>query len=683
MFARETQNWGPYRYIGYEDFALSNRVSYEMDLQGPRFVYTCIVILRESDRSSSTTRTAFLASLVALHEACVAISRGTCDSAIVGGANLIMTPGSTMSMTELNVLSKYGSCKTSSADANGYAAGEAIAAVSIKRLDDALRDGNPIRAVIKGTATDHNGKTPEITVPSAKAQEALIRRAYKVAGNTDFLKTGFVECHGTGIPVGDPIEASAVGRVFGESGVYIGSIKHNFGHIEGASGILSLIKKVLVLESSTVPPNIKFLCPNPAVPFETAKLTVPTSAASFNVSTVSKGVPNEPQLLLFSANSQRALTSMIGNYPDFVQRNPENIGNLACTLANRREHLPYRASAIASKGSIGIASPTTKSAKRPAVIIVFTGQGAQWPRMGRGIMDSNPTVLNSIRRLDKYLQGMYEHAPEWKIETELRKPGKQTRVHTADFSQTPCTAIQFALVDTLAALGMQPDAAIGHSRGEIAGAYAGALIAEEAIDNALHRGAVTNLGKRSGAMASIGMSWKETERYLVANVAIACDNSPKNVTISGDVGKVETVIREIYKSYPDVMAQKLQVDNTYHSYLIVGVQFHCHPQSSDRIGWIKEVSTYSYLMVIYTPPLCHDVAFLPPREYKANAITYGEVVPELDIPGWQSPCLSDLPPYPWDHEESYWYETRYVLVRMALVVPEGKPAEIIIFVNIA
>ena len=619
IFARETQNWGPYRSIGYEYFALSNRVSYEMDLQGPRFVYTCIVILRDSDRSSMTTRTACSASLVALDEACVAISRGDCDSAIVGGANLIMTPGSMMSMSEQTVLSKDGSCKTFSADAYGYARIEVIAAVYIKRLDDALRDSNLIRAVIRGTATSHNSKTPGITVRSAKAQEALMRRAYKVAGITDFSKTGFMKCHGAGTAVGDSIEASAVGRVFGESGVYIGSIKPNFGHTEVASGLLSLIKTVLVLESSTIPPNIKFLCPNPAIPFESAKLTVPTSAANFNVSTVLKGAPNEPQLLLYSANPQKALTSMIGNYRDFVQGKPENIGNLAYTLANRREHLPYRAFAIASKDSIGIASPTTRSAKRPAVIIVFTGRGAQWPRMGRDIIDSNPTFLNSIRRLDKYLQGMYEHAPEWKIEAELRKTGKQSRV---------CTAIQIALVDTLAALGIQPDAAIGHSRGEIAGVYAaGALTAEEAIINALHGGAVTNLGKRSGAMASIGMSWKETEKYLVGNVPIACDNRPKNVTISGDVDEVEAVIVSTC---------------SYLMVIWIEVQFHCHSQSSDRIGWIKEVSTCSYLMVIYSPRLCHDVFFLPPHEYKANAITCGQVVPELDIPAWQHKVRDDI-----------------------------------------
>ena len=756
MYARETQNWGPYRYTGFGDFALSNRVSYEMDLQGPRFVYICNGVIRDADHSSMTTRTACSASLVALNEACVAISRGDCDSAIVGGANLIMSPGATMSMTAQNVLSADGSCKTFSADANGYARGEAIAAVYIKRLDDALRDGNSIRAVIRGTATNHDGKTPGLTVPSARAQEALMRRAYNVAGITDFSKTGFVECHGTGTPVGDPIETSAVGRVFGESGVYIGSIKPNFGHTEGASGVLSVIKMVLALENSTIPPNIKFSRPNPAIPFESAKMTVPTepkpwpdgrlervsvnsfgvggtnahavidSAASFVASTVPQREPDEPQLLLFSANSQKALARMVDNYREHVERKPETVRDLAYTLANKREHLSHRTFAIASKGTIGTPVPTTRSTKPPAVIMVFTGQGAQWPQMGRDLMDSNAVFLNSIRHLDNYLREMYEHAPEWNIEAELRKAGKKSRVHIAEFSQPLCTAIQIALVDTLAALGIQPDAVIGHSSGEIAGAYAaGALTAEEAIVSALHRGAVTRLQKRSGAMAAIGMSWKETEKYLVANVAIACDNSPKNVTISGDVDKVETVIAEIRKRQPDVMVRKLQVDKAYHSYHMAEIGEDYHSLLERRVNekeptklffssvtgklldksttlgsryWQRNMESPVLFRAAFSSILQHPIGknpvFLEIGPHSALAGPSRQILTQESVTapyisalirnqnGVESllslvgklytvqvpinlkaliptgSCLPDLPPYPWDHEESYWYETR-------------------------
>ena len=691
-----------------------------------------------------------------MHEACVAISMGDCDSAIVGGANLIMAPSATINMTAQNVISKDGSCKTFAADADGYARGEAITAIFIKKLDDALRDKNPIRAVIRGTAINHDGKTPGFSVPSVAAQEALMRRAYKVADISDFSKTGFVECHGTGTPVGDPIEAGAVGRVFGESGVYIGSIKPNFGHTEGASGLLSVIKAVLILEKRTIPPNIKFLRPNPAIPFESAKLTVPIeptpwpngrlervrvnafgvgganahavidSTASFNVSTFSRRAPEEPQLLLFSANSQKALTRMLESYRNFVEREPETIRDLSYTLANRREHLPHRAFAIESKSSIGPTSPIIKSVKPPSVVMVFTGQGAQWPQMGGDLMDSNMVFLGSIRRLDRHLQSMYEHSPEWTIEAELREIGKKSRVHLTEFSQPLCTAIQIALVDTLADLGVLPHAVIGHSSGEIAGAYAaGALTAEEAIICALHRGAVTNLLKRSGAMAAVGMSWQETEKYLDGNVAIACENSPNSVTISGDVDAVEAIMADIRVSQPDIVTRKLQVDKAYHSYHMGEIGEHYHSllensikEKSPRKLFFSSVSgklwdhgntlSSKYWQQNLESPVFFRAAFSSILEHSTgHNPVFVEIGPHSALAGplrqilahessrapytstlvrnqncvgsllsavgklytLQVPihlealsptgyCLSDLPPYPWDHEDRYWNETR-------------------------
>ncbi|MCJ1357758.1 MAG: hypothetical protein MMC33_007754 [Icmadophila ericetorum] len=740
MFARETQNWGPYRLTGYGVYVLSNRISYEMDLQGP----------------SMTVQTACSSSLVALHEACMAISSGACESAIIGGANLIMTPGATMGMTEQNILSKDGSCKTFSAEADGYARGEAITAIYIKKLDDALRDGNPIRAVIRGTAANHDGKTPGMAAPSIDAQERLMKRAYEVAGITDFSRTGFVECHGTGTAVGDPIETKAVSRVFGKSGVYIGSIKPNLGHTEGASGLLSVIKTVLALENRTIPPNIKFSRPNPAIPFESGKLTVPTeptpwprdrwerasvnsfgvaganahvvidSAASFNASIVSKRASNEPQLLLFSANSQKSLARMVDNYRDFIEVKPESIGDLAYTLANKREHLSHRTFVIARKGTVGPTAPATKVTQAPAVIMVFSGQGAQWPQMGRDLLDSNVTFLNSIRCLDGYLQRLHKHKPDWRIEEELRKPGTKSRVNAARFSQPLCAAVQIALVDTLVSLGIQPDGVVGHSSGEIAAAYAaGALTAEEAIITAMHRGDVVGFTKRSGAMAAVGLPWKEAEKYLTSNVAIACDNSPKSVTISGDVDEVEAVIADIHKSQPDVLARKLRVDKAYHSYHMVEIGEEYHSLIKNRVSdkepvrpffssvtgnlldksvtlgsryWRSNIESPVLFRAAVSSILLHPIGknpvFLEIGPHSALAGPLRQILSQESnsapyistlirnqncaesllsavgkIYALQVPvnlkalipigsCLSDLPPYPWDHKESYWYESR-------------------------
>jgi len=210
---KEQQRHGSYRITAFNDLTLSNRISYMLDLKGP----------------SMTIRTGCSASLTALHQGCLAIDRGECSGAIIAGCNLIMAPTMTIAMTEQGILSPNGSSLTFDADADGYARGEAINAVYIKRLQDALRDGNPVRAVIRSSFANCDGKTPNISLPSFEAHELMMRRAYETAGITDLSKTAYVECHGTGTPIGDPIEAAAVGNVFGDKGVYIGSIKPNVG----------------------------------------------------------------------------------------------------------------------------------------------------------------------------------------------------------------------------------------------------------------------------------------------------------------------------------------------------------------------------------------------------------------------------------------------------------------------
>ncbi|KAL8969458.1 MAG: hypothetical protein Q9183_001983 [Haloplaca sp. 2 TL-2023] len=740
IFARETQNWGRYRVTGYGDFVLSNRVSYEMDLRGP----------------SMTIRTACSSSLVALDEACTSIKRGDCESAIVGGANLIMTPGSTTSLSEQNVLSMDGSCNTFSTEANGYARGEAITAIYVKKLDDALRDGNPIRAVIRGTATNHGGKTPGMTVPSAEAQEALIRRAYQEAGITGFSDTAFVECHGTGTPVGDPIEAKAVGRVFGAQGVYIGSVKRNLGHTEGASGLLSVIKTTLALENRIIPPNIKSEPLNPAIPFKSAKLTVPVdpipwpsdrlerasvnsfgiggtnahvvldSALSFNAPIpISNPTTPNPQLLLFSANSQRSLQKLVENYRQVVDTEPGCISDLAYTLANHREHLPFRTFGVAIRGNLGPVHIGGKSSPSPDVIMTFSGQGAQWPRMGRELLHSNATFLESIRRLDRYFDRAQACKSEWSIEKELRGPADRARTNSAEFSQPLCAAIQIALVDTFASVGIRPSAVVGHSSGEIAAAYAaGMLTAEEAIINAKYRGAVTSMHERPGAMAAVSLSASQITHYLTPQVTLACDNSPSSVTISGDPGAVDGVLKEIRGSQSNVMAKKLQVDKAYHSPHMAEIGGHYRslieactnsrqpkvPFFSSVTGemlspglmgpeyWQRNLESPVLFRAAITSLLHHPVGknavFLeigphstlagPLRQImtqeSASSSYVSSMLREQDcmesfltaagkLYTFRAPvdphslvatgsCLPDLPRYPWDHDEQYWYESR-------------------------
>lgn len=705
---------------------------------------------------SMTLRTGCSAALVGLNEACMAISRGDCEAALVGGVNLIMAPGMTTAMTEQGVLSKDGSCKTFSADANGYARGEAITAIYVKPLSHAIRDGNPVRAVIRATSTNVDGKTPGMSYPSTTAQEAVMRRAYKIAGISDYGLTAMVECHGTGTPVGDPIEANAVARVFGEAGVYIGSVKPNLGHAEGASGLVSVIKMILALENRIIPPNIRFTDPNPAIPFKSAKLTVPLdpiawpqsryervsvnsfgigganahvildSAASFNASPEVPRRPTTPHLLLYSANSAKSLSKLTANYQQFVEKNPDSVADLAYTLANRREHLPHRSFSIVNNGVVGnIASPT-KAGQRPNLVMVFTGQGAQWPMMGQELFQSSTTFRDSIRSLDRYLSNLARDIPSYSIEEELLKPGKKSRLNVAELSQPLCTAIQIALVDTLDALAIAPDAVVGHSSGEIAAAYAaGALSAEESIMAAHHRGAVTKRQTRVGAMAAIGMSWEDTEPYLLPNVTIACDNSSKSVTISGDADAVKAVIVDIHNARPDVMAKLLQVDKAYHSYHMVEIGGYYHSLIDPNIGgkhptklffssvtgsllteernlgaryWQDNLESPVRFCEAVTSILQHEVGkhavFLeigphsslagPLRQIftqNSSAAQYASAMirnqncteslltaigklhslklpVDLESLYPNGSCLPDLPRYPWNHEDSYWYEPR-------------------------
>ncbi|KAJ5761957.1 Acyl transferase/acyl hydrolase/lysophospholipase [Penicillium nucicola] len=590
MFSIDSQQYGPNRASGTGDFMLPNRISYEMDLTGP----------------SMTVRTACSSSLVALHEACMSLSRGDCEGAIVGGANLMLCPGLTTALADEMVLAPDGSCKTFSSDANGYARGEAVSAVFIKPLAEAIRHGSPVRAVIRATASncDGRGSGSGIKAPNDIAQEALIRHTYELAGITDYSKTAFVECHGTGTPIGDPLETAAVGRVFGPfGGVQIGSVKPNVGHSEGASGLTSLIKSVMALENRIIPPNIKLNKPNPNILWDEYGLSVPTeptpwpedrsarisinsfgigganahvildSAESFGISSVPNQLTVSPQLLVYSANNVESLKKTIATYQTYVQTNPGRVSDLAFTLGNRRHHLPCRAFAVANTvGNITAATPS-KSGEEPSIVMVFTGQGAQWPQMGALMIDSPsyPVFKESIRSLDTHLQTLTD-APEWNIEEELMKGPETSRLGSAELSQPLCTAIQIALVDTFASIGVEPTAVVGHSSGEVAAAYAaGAITAEEAIAVAFYRGRITKLQTKPGAMAAIGMGSHEVQEYLQPGVIVACENSHQSITLAGDSEAVRLAVDKIKEARPDVPARHLKVDKAYHSHHMVEI----------------------------------------------------------------------------------------------------------------
>ncbi|XHG00063.1 hypothetical protein AWENTII_003534 [Aspergillus wentii] len=503
----DPQMYSKYPLMVGGDFSIPNRILYEYDLRGP----------------SMMIRTACSSATVGLHEACLAIQRGECSAAIVGGCNLVMSPTMTAIMSRK-----------------------------------------------EGTATNCDGKTSGVNVPSALAQENVIRKAYAAAGIDDISDTPFVECHGTGTAVGDPIEVAAIANTFGDRGIYIGAVKPNIGHSEGASGLTSLIKAVLALENQVVPPNINFNTPNPRIPFAEKKLTVPVestpwpqdrdvriSVNSFGMGGVNAHVvlesaesftppcsPTEAtakavSLLVFSANTSSSLHRLMDEHQQYLQIHPDSLANMAYTLGVRREHLPFRAASIVRQGSsIAVTTQMTKSSSSPPkVVFVFTGQGAQWPGVGVALYKSNPTFRRSILGLEEILCTLPQ-APTWSIIDEMMNPVEK----------------------------ITPYAVVGHSSGELAAAYtAGKLTAREAFIFAFYRGVLSEHVKKTGGMAAVGMCKEETNQFLVPGVAIACDNSPSSVTISGDLEELVNVIQAIKKPRPDVLVRQLKVDLAYHS----------------------------------------------------------------------------------------------------------------------
>ncbi|KAK1594233.1 LOW QUALITY PROTEIN: beta-ketoacyl synthase domain-containing protein [Colletotrichum navitas] len=602
--SRDERNLNPIRPDVFGDYILANRASYEFDLTGPSVV----------------VRTACSASLVALHQACQDLHSADCSSALVGGVNLILTPKDTASMHQNGVLSPSGSCKSFDADADGFARGEGVSAIYIKRLSDAVRDGDPIRSVIRSTCTAGNGRTLGLTTPNPELHERLMRRGHRLAGITDLSKTAMVECHGTGTPVGDPLEVSAVANIWGENGIYIGSVKPNIGHGEGAAGLSSVIKMVLALENSTIPPNINFKAPNPRIPWESAKLKVPTeplrwptdrcervSVNGFGIggsnahvsvdarislaalifyqvlleSTACFGLPSIKilnksntetpyhRLLAFSAKHPDSVKSLTNKVENYLNQSSGSLNNVAYSLAARREIHTYRAFCVTDgKSALQISPVIKRKCSTPEVIWVFTGQGAQWAQMGKELIEQEPLFGERIGSLDKILAGLSE-PPSWTIKELLVAPEDESRLSEAEFSQPCLLAIQVALVDLLRSWGVVPSAVVGHSSGETAAAYAsGAITAEEAILIAYHRGQITRLIKatHNGSMAAVGLGRNQVEQFLRPGVIVGCENSPFNVTLSGEKDVLQDVLLNIRLKNPEVLARALRVECGYHSH---------------------------------------------------------------------------------------------------------------------
>ncbi|KAF4953184.1 hypothetical protein FGADI_6159 [Fusarium gaditjirri] len=596
-----------HRYVttGSGATIMSNRISHVFNLHGP----------------SLSVDTACSSSIYAFHQAIKAIKAGDCDSAIVASANLILSPEPHIAAAKSGVLSSTGMCLTFDESANGYGRAEGVNSIYIKRLSAAVKDGNPIRAVIRGSALNANGRTPGISLPDSDFQELAMLKAYQDA-NLDVAGTDYVECHGTGTAVGDPIEVDAVGRVFARgsgSQLLLGSVKTNVGHSEAASGLTSVLKVVKSFENGQIPPTRGIAKLNPKLVLAERNLTIaqeahpwPRSLRRASINSFGYGGANahiilesadsylsnkhlttpfmnsktkrrheRAVLLPLSAGSPHSLKALVDDISGRLSQlsHADGIDSLAYTLAKGRDHLSHRTFILADLNESGRISKATRTTTgdndlrmmKPLPLgFVFTGQGAQYPGMAKELLASSELFLSTIRRLDSVLQALTpEHAPYWTLEETILDPST-CLINEVKRSQPVCTAVQIAIVELLRSWGVQCNAVVGHSSGEIAAAYCAGLLSEsQAITVAYFRGYAAGKMTARGTMMAVGLSDAAATRLienkgLADQVRVACVNAPESVTLSGLDEGIQTLKQALESD--NKFCRLLQTDGrAYHS----------------------------------------------------------------------------------------------------------------------
>ncbi|KAH8803554.1 hypothetical protein F5884DRAFT_888903, partial [Xylogone sp. PMI_703] len=647
--AKDFDNMPTYHATGVSGAIMSNRLAWYFNLKG----------------SSISLDTACSSSLVALHLACQSLRLGEITTALVGGVNLMVTPEIHLSLSSLHFLSPDGKSQAFDANANGYSRGEGAAVVILKPLDAALRDGNTIRAIIRGTGVNQDGRTPGITLPSMDAQATLIKATYAEAG-LDFGETDYFEAHGTGTQEGDAIECAAIASVLKQSRprsnpLLIGSIKTNVGHMEGASGVAGLVKAIYMLEEGQIPPSLWFEHENPRLNLKRFGMKVPTTLTSWpnggpkrisinsfgfggtnahcivekadgkslsnGLSEVSKSsepldvytvqgveaqfsqasTEDTPILLMWSSADQAGIhrvTDALKNYIEAERmKNAEDkklLNRLAFTLSKGRSKLPWKATAVCSSidellESLNQTPKATRNDYPPRIIFVFTGQGAQWPQMGKELL-CYPIFQRAMRAATKYLRTL--GAP-WDLIEEILKKKDKSMIYEPDVSQAACTALQVALVDLALDCGIKPVFVIGHSSGEIAAAYAkGSIGREAAWKLAYLRGMLSKKMTKKGAMIAVGISKELSESYIdlvtSGKLVVACVNSPSSVTLSGDVQAVQEIQDLLDRE--GIFNRRLSVQTAYHSPHMQSIA----AEYLEKIGELQKPSTPNDGVVMYS-----------------------------------------------------------------------------------
>jgi len=590
MEANDLRQLDAYSGTGTTFSVAAGRISYMLGLQGPALAVD----------------TACSSSLVAVHLACESLRANQTDLALAGGVSLMLSPEGTVYMSKARALSPDGRCKTFDAGANGYVRGEGCGVVVLKRLSDAVADGDDILALIRGTALNHDGRSSGLTVPRGAAQKAVIEAALENAGGLDPHIISYVETHGTATPLGDPIEARALAAALGkgrslENPLAIGSVKTNIGHLEAAAGVASLLKVILALQNQEIPSQLHFREPSPHIDWASLPLQVVTKpqkwegehrlagVSSFGFSGTNAHVILESapvsetkvpeierpfHLLAISAKDEEELSELADLYSEYLETSPDvSLAEVAHTANTGRTHFDHRLAVVAETGEqlqqkLAASNGEIIPGGRRKVAFLFTGQGAQYPDMGRKLYETQPTFRAALDQCDEMLKPHLERPLLSILYSDDEE--EAALINQTAYTQPALFAIEYALAQLWRSWGIEPSAVMGHSVGEyVAACISGVFSLEDGLRLIAERGRLMQALPSSGAMASV---FADEEKVAAAvapfseEVSVAAINGPENVVISGTETAVSSILEKLQEE--GIESRRLTVSHAFHSPLM-------------------------------------------------------------------------------------------------------------------